>query len=71
MGMLDIHEAALKRSVVAYHRFLLHYRSSARAVYGFVEGKDDPSFYRGKIESYLPDEWDISAYTSWKKGQSA
>lgn len=57
--MLEIHDAALNSSIVPYHKFLSRYKATECAVYGFVEGKGDPSFYRGKIESYLPDEWDI------------
>lgn len=59
MGMLEIHEDALNSSIVPYHKFLNRYKATACAVYDFVEGKEDPSFYRGKIESYLPDEWDV------------
>ncbi len=29
-------------------------------VYGFVEGKDDLSFYRGKINDRLPEQWKVN-----------
>lgn len=47
MTMLQIHAAALSGPAPTYHVFLGRYRKAAKCVYGFVEGKDDPSFYRG------------------------
>jgi hypothetical protein len=65
--MLEIHKAALECSNVAYHEFLLFYKAAEKIVYGFVEGKDDPSFYRGLIESQLPNGWSVKLIKSGNK----
>jgi hypothetical protein len=57
--MLEVHAAALETINEAYHNFLLKYNRTKKMVYGFVEGKDDPSFYRSVIERFLPDDWGI------------
>ena len=57
--MLQIHADALQSSNAAYHEFLLHYKPNECFVYGFVEGKEDPMFYRGLIENHLPEEWEL------------
>ena len=67
MDMLKIHAAALEGSITAYHEFLQYYDCSKKRVYGFVEGKDDPSFYRGLIESNLPDDWEVKLIISGRK----
>lgn len=67
MGMLEIHANALNRSNVPYHEFLLSYKATERIIYGFVEGKDDPSFYKGIIENYLPSGWDVELIRAGKK----
>lgn len=59
MSMLDIHAQALDSISAAYHEFLLRYKASAEIVYGIVEGKEDPMFYRGLIEQVLPDGWEV------------
>jgi Protein of unknown function (DUF4435) len=58
-SMLEIHSQALEEVDEAYHEFLLIYRKDAQCVYGFVEGKDDPIFYRCLIENQLPEGWSI------------
>lgn len=67
MGMLEIHAKALNSSNVPYHEFLLSYKTNAFAVYGFVEGKDDPSFYRGIIKNYLPSGWNVELIRAGNK----
>jgi hypothetical protein len=67
MDMLEVHKDALSSSVVPYHKFLNYYKATACVVYGFVEGKEDPSFYRGKIESYLDEKWDVVLIPAGKK----
>ena len=57
--MISIHADALDRVSAAYHEFLLRYKASAEVVYGIVEGKEDPMFYRGIIEKSLPNGWEI------------
>lgn len=59
MSMLDVHSRALEQASGPYHEFLLSYKASRPIVYGFVEGREDPSFYRGFIESALPDGWSV------------
>lgn len=57
--MLQIHSDALISISAAYHEFLLRYKASANIVYGIVEGKEDPMFYRGLIERQLPEGWEV------------
>jgi hypothetical protein len=57
--MLEVHAAALDKPVAAYHEFLLAYKPKQKTVYGFVEGKDDFSFYTGLIEHCLSDDWRV------------
>lgn len=59
MSMLDILEKAVEEGSFIYHEFLIYYKSNAKTVYGIVEGKDDPIFYKGLIESNLPENWDV------------
>ncbi len=56
-SMLELHKQAMEDVAAAYHDFLLIYRKNSQCVYGFVEGKDDPSFYRDLILRELPDNW--------------
>jgi len=42
----------------------LIYRKQERYLYGFVEGKDDPCFYRHLIEKDLPKQWSIKLIPS-------
>ena len=57
--MLQIHANALQSSITAYHEFLICYKPTECIVYGFVEGNEDPMFYRGLIESHLPEGWEL------------
>lgn len=59
MSMMEIHESALGEACAAYHEFLLMYKAERLQVYGIVEGKGDPQFYRGFIEGHLPDGWTV------------
>lgn len=59
MEMLQVHADALNSVSVAYHEFLLRYKASENIVYGIVEGKEDPMFYRGLIEQRLPEGWEL------------
>jgi hypothetical protein len=67
MGMLQVHSDALDSSNTAYHEFLLYFKATDRVVYGFVEGKEDPMFYRGMIEQHLPAGWDVELIKSGNK----
>lgn len=59
MNMLDIHADAVGRPITAYHDFLQSYSTKSKMVYGFVEGNEDPMFYRGIIENLLPSDWNV------------
>ncbi len=69
MTMLEKHAAALSGPNPLYHEFLGRYRRNAKCVHGFVEGKEDPSFYRGPIESVLPTGWRVELWPA--KGKDA
>jgi len=62
--MLELHAAALNSGNGVYHEFLIRYRKNSQIVYGIVEGKDDPVFYQGIIESFLPTGWDVQLIAS-------
>lgn len=66
MNMLEVHAGALDSGIVPYHEFLYPYKNKC-IVYGFVEGNDDPIFYRGLIEQHLPNEWDLELIRSGNK----
>ena len=63
-SMLELHSQALNDVDTAYHEFLLIYRKDSWCLYGFVEGKDDPCFYRYLIEKELPETWLIKLIPS-------
>jgi hypothetical protein len=54
---LDIHQQALSEVDEAYHNFLLLYSPSSKCVYGFCEGKDDPTFYHTLVLGKIPSDW--------------
>lgn len=59
MAMMNVHEDALNAGGALYHEFLLRFRKESKTVYGIVEGKDDPLFYRGLVEQKLLAGWEI------------
>lgn len=67
MSMIETHEKALDSENVLYHEFLLIYKKCKKLVYGIIEGKEDPSFYRGLIENMLPSEWRVKLITAGNK----
>jgi hypothetical protein len=69
MTMINVHASAIITKSASYHEFLLRYSKSAKVVYGFVEGKDDPCFYRGFIESLLPEDWRVELWPAGNKDQ--
>lgn len=69
MNMLDIHLEALENKVGCYHEFLSRYSKTNTIVYGFVEGKEDPSFYKGFIENSIPDGWTAELWAAGNKKQ--
>ena len=66
-SMLEVHSQSLEDTDEAYHTFLLIYRKDAQCVYGFVEGKDDPVFYRHLIERQLPERWSVKLIPTGNK----
>ena len=69
MNMLDIHKDALDKKLASYHEFLAGYSKTKKAVYGFVEGKEDLSFYRGFIEQLVPDDWQVELWSAGNKSR--
>lgn len=67
MSMLDVHRDALAGTSGPFHEFLLAYKLGEPMVYGFVEGKEDPHFYKGLIESMLPQPWRVRLIRSGNK----
>lgn len=51
--------AAADSGNVVFAEFLHYYRPDRPIVYGLVEGRDDPAFYRGAIEPILSEGWMI------------
>lgn len=62
MNMLEILEQAVEDEPGLYHEFLLSYKSTRKCIYGFVEGKTDPSYYTVKINEHLPCEWEAELW---------
>ncbi|MFC0805460.1 DUF4435 domain-containing protein [Ensifer sp. P24N7] len=62
MSMLDLHSSALTSINEAHHNFLLRYQKAAKQVYGFIEGKEDPMFYRSIIEASIPSDWTVALF---------
>lgn len=62
--MMDIDSLRRERSckTVPLARFYSEYKSNSTIFYGFVEGKDDPSYYRSIINNSLPEQCSIILY---------
>ena len=58
-NMLDIHSKALQSANPMYHEFLLKFNKKIKCLYGFIEGAEDLSYYRGFIEAAIPSDWKI------------
>ena len=67
MSMLSVHHDALDSHSASYHEFLTRYSKPSKVVYGFVEGKDDLSYYQGLVEQILPDEWEVELWPAGNK----
>ena len=67
MNMLNVHASALAYVNEAHHVFLLKYKKNAPVLYGFVEGKDDPMFYRYAVQGMIPAHWTIELIPSGGK----
>ncbi len=69
MNMLEVHAEALSSKIASHHEFLARFSKTKQVVYGFVEGKEDPSFYRGFIEHRLPDKWEVELWPAGNRDQ--
>jgi len=69
MSMLTIHAAALSSKISSFHEFLSRFSKTKKVVYGFVEGKEDPCFYRGFIEHQIPEGWEVELWPAGNKDQ--
>ena len=67
MSLLNTHAEAVDSINAVYHEYLLRYKVNESVVYGFVEGRDDPIFYRGLIERFLPSGWEVELIQSGNK----
>lgn len=67
MTMIQIHQEALEGISPVFHEFLARYQSGHKSVYGFVEGKDDLSFYKGFINHAIPPEWQVDLWRAGNK----
>lgn len=59
MNMIKTLSKAIDECPTAYHEFIGKYRRIDKKIYGFVEGKTDPSFYRTYVNTLLPSGWEI------------
>lgn len=64
-----MHATSLASVSDGYHNFLLRFDRTRKVVYGFVEGKDDPAFYRGVIERFIPDDWSVDLIRSGNRNK--
>lgn len=69
MGMLQIHKEAID-SILPTHEFLSSYQKNKKVVYGFVEGKEDISFYKGFINQVIPEDWSVILWTVGNKDKT-
>ena len=64
MSLIVEHRAARKdKAKIVLHEFKIRFKKNSNIIYGFVEGKDDPSFYRGFIENTIPGDWSIDLWS--------
>ena len=50
MSLISEHRKSRENHIIVFlHEFRIRYKRKGKAIYGFVEGKEDPSFYRGII----------------------
>lgn len=64
MSMMEVHIAALNSRIASYHEFLARFSKTKKVIYGFVEGKEDPCFYRGFIEHFIPEDWEVELWAA-------
>lgn len=62
--MIKIHRKAIDSISPLYHEFLSRFKKNNKSVYGFVEGKEDISFYIGFIQQIIPADWKIDLWAA-------
>lgn len=67
MTMMDIHREALDSTAPAFHQFLGVYKNNIKCIYGFVEGKEDPSFYGNILDQNTPKSVEFEIIQQVKK----
>ncbi len=67
MNMLTVHRQAASGPQSLYHEFLIRFRKGQACIWGFVEGKTDPSFYVGTAEHMLPDRFEVELWPAGNK----
>jgi len=65
--MIELHKSALDEISAARHEFLGKYKKRKKMIYGFVEGVEDPSFYRGFIEHSILPDWEVALWPAGKR----
>ena len=66
-NMLVVHEVALQEDSPVYHEFLISYNKNPKCVYGFVEGKDDLSYYCSFVQQLIPSDWRVKLFVAGNK----
>lgn len=62
--MLDIHKNLRDTELPSYHEFLSRYNNKRRCIYGFVEGRDDFSYYYGAIAIAVENKLSIELWNA-------
>lgn len=68
MGTVDKLRQERDGRTVPLQQFLSEFKKDAKVCYGFVEGKDDPSYYRTVIKNRINNDCKILLYPSGGKG---
>jgi len=68
MNLISEHRRAREnKGRIVLHEFKLRFKKNSKTIYCFVEGNDDPCFYRGFIENSIPDDWNVELWPSGGK----
>ncbi len=70
MSLISEHRKAREdKAKIVLHEFKLRYKKNSVNIYGFVEGKEDPCYYRGFIEHNIPNDWNVELWPAGGKDQ--
>jgi len=68
MSLIVEHRVAREdKAKIVLHEFKNSFKKNSNAIYGFVEGKDDISFYQGLIENAIPGDWSVHLWVAGGK----